>query len=551
MSPRLRSRTLLLWFAFLGSALAAALAVFRLYQTARQEITAQSERVLQQERTQILERIRTATEEIRHTTIAELTSFHVDGLAPSLRKWDEKNELIVGTFQWDAMRGLLATSSLLPHASTPEEIARLWQEFRSQRSSLPKAASREALAVGAFQTFLYPTSDNPLFPSPELGYQSENLDILTHAGRPADPWAGWAGRNDDPAAPWIVWYQAGPDEPVRGCFIDIKAVLQKLRDQPVDPAYARYQLVEARISAPPGAVAPAPGSTERLPELPAYLLTMEHGDLFRQKESNARLTALTAAALFGLFLVGGAALTLYTRRERRDAERKITFVGQVSHELRTPLTSIRMYADLLAQPELLEQKRLKFAQTIGRESARLGVLVERLLALNELERGEKKVAVQPVDLCAVIRETREEMNSSLHASGLVVETDLPEIPTFVLSDHSTLKQALLNLLENAEKYARDGRRLRLKVLANPTLVTVDVADDGPGIPAAIRHRLFEPFVQGGQSLTNKSPGVGLGLSIARGTLRRIGADLVLLETARGATFQLRLPRSPSPVSTLS
>lgn len=543
MSARLRSRTLLLWIVFLVGAIAAGLAIFRLYQTARREITAQSERVLQQERAQVLEQIRASTEEIRRATIAELASFHVDGLAPSLRKWDDKNELIVGTFQWDATRGLLPTSPLPPNAPAPEEIARLWQAFRGRRPTLPKSTRREAFETGAFQIFVYPTSDNPLFPSSELGYQNENLDIVTHAGRPADPWAGWAGRNDDPAAPWIIWYQAGPEEAVRGCLLETTALLQKLRTQPVDTAYVRYALIATPTRPPAGSTSVL---IDRLPELPAYALTWEPGDLFRQKETSARLTALTAAALFGLFLLGAAALTLYTRRERRDAERKITFVGQVSHELRTPLTSIRMYADLLAQPELLEAKRLKFAQTIGRESARLGTLVERLLTLNELERGEKKVAVQGVDLTAVIHETVEEMTASLRAAGLAVELDLPDHAVMVSSDPSTLKQALLNLLENAEKYAREGKRVRIKVVSTSDPVLVEVSDFGPGIPSSIRHRLFEPFVQGGQSLTNKSPGVGLGLSIARGTLRRIGGDLVLLPTDGGATFQLRLPSSPMP-----
>jgi len=539
MAPRLRSRTLLLWISFLVVGIAAALALHRLYQTARQEIAAQSERVIQQERAYILDLIGAYTKEVRRSIIAELASFHVDGLSPSLRKWDDKTELVVGTFIWDAERGFIPTSPPPSRVPPPEELTRLWLDFRDWRAAHPQATHRDPSKTASFRTWVYPTLDNPLFPSPDLGYQSENLDILTHAGQIADPWAGWAGHETDPEAPWVFWYQAGPSAPVRGCFIDVKVILRHLRNQSTDTNYARFALIPASSARTPPT---SHAWIESLAEIPAYFLALDSGDLLHQKESNVRLTALVAAALFSLFILGGAALTLYTRRERRDAERKITFVTQVSHELRTPLTSIRMYADLLGQPELLDQKRLKFAQTIGRESARLGALVERLLALNDLERGEKKITCKPVDLCAVIRETLEERHGSLQAAGLVVETQLPESPAIALSDYSTVKQALLNLLENAEKYAREGGRLRLQVRADSDPLLIEVADLGPGIPRAIRARLFEPFVQGGQTLTNKSPGVGLGLSIARGTLRRVGADLVLLDTEPGATFQLRLPR---------
>jgi signal transduction histidine kinase len=120
--------------------------------------------------------------------------------------------------------------------------------------------------------------------------------------------------------------------------------------------------------------------------------------------------------------------------------------------------------------------------------------------------------------------------------------DLPTASVFAVTDQSTLKQALLNLLDNAAKYAAGGS-VQIKLTENATSVLVTVHDRGPGIPSAIRDRLFEPFVQGGQTLTNKSPGVGLGLSLARGMLRQVGANLVLLESSHGAAFEIRLPKA--------
>lgn len=532
MLARFRSRTILLWSIFALVAVATGLAVHRLYQTAQQEIIAQSERALLQERIKTLNRVQTYTEDVRRSTITELTAFHVDGLGYALRQWDEANEIITGTFQWDPARGFPADWQIPPGGPSRAELVQLWREFREWRQLHPAATHRDPAKTGALQTLAYRTLDNPALPAGDLGYQGENLEILTHAGKRADPWAGWAASDHQPEAPWIFWYQAGPDEAVRGCFVDVRPIMRQLRSEITDTAYARLAFVDASPTNP---------SAVTLPGLPAYRLGADHGDVFHQKDNRTRFTALITALLFSLFLVGAAALMLYTRREARDAERKITFVTQVSHELRTPLTSIRMFADMLAEPEVPDAKRVKFAGTISTESGRLGALIERLLAFNALEKNGKKITCLPLDVAALVHETVAEMNATLLQASLRAETDLPSQPVIASGDHSTLKQALLNLIDNAIKYG--GGTLRITLTTTPTAVLLRVADDGPGIPHAIRDRVFEPFVQGGQTLTNKAPGVGLGLSIARGTLRQAGADLVLLDTASGTTFEIRLPKT--------
>jgi signal transduction histidine kinase len=535
-----RSRSPILWVVFTLAAIATAVAVHRLYSSVRRELSEQGERALQQERTRVHDRGLAYTDEVRRSTVEELAGLHVDGLDHTLRQWDEANDLIVGTFQWDPARGYLPGFGVPPGGPDPAELAKLWQEFRAWRASHPAATSRGPATAGPFLSLVYRTIDNPALPANRLGYQGENLEILAHAGRPVDPWAGWAGRDDNPAAPWVFWYQAGPDAPVRGCLFDVAPVVRQLRSELSDTSYARLDLVAAP---PPGAAGGPPRPAAPLEWLPAYRLAAGHGDIFVEKESSARLTALTVALLFGLFLAGGAMLAIYTRRESRDAERKITFVAQVSHELRTPLTSIRMFADMLAAPELPEAKRARFATHIRNESLRLGALIERLLAFNVIERGGARIACRPVDVAAVIRETVEEMDAALRGAGLKSGLDLPPVPAFAMSDHSTLKQALLNLLDNAIKYAGDGGSVHIRLTADADSVRLRFADRGPGIPRAIRSRLFEPFVQGGRTLTDKTPGVGLGLSIARGMLRQTGGDIVLLASETGAAFEIRLPRA--------
>ncbi len=537
MLARFRSHPFFLWSLFALAATATGLAVHRLYQTAQQEIFAQSARALLQERTKILNRVQAYTEDVRRSTITELAAFHVDGLSQALRQWDEANEIILGTFQWDPSRGF-APEMEIPNGGPPRDaLIAIWREFHTWRTLHPTATIREQTKIDHWQTLAYRTLDNPALPSGDLGYQSENLDIVTHAGHRADPWAGWAASSAAPDAPWIFWYQAGPDEAVRGCFVDMRPIVRQLRREITDTAYARINFVpesSANLSA------------NLLPGLPAFRLTADHGDVFHQKESRTRFTALITAFLFGLFLVGTAALTLYTRREARDAERKITFVTQVSHELRTPLTSIRLFADMLAEPGVTEPKRVKFATTISAESGRLSALIERLLAFNALEKNGKRTSCTALDVTPIVRATVEEMRATLASAGMTAELDLPAGPTLALTDHSTLKQALLNLLDNATKYAREGKIVAVQLHADGEFVFVRVSDHGPGVTPAMRERVFEPFVQGGQTLTTKAPGVGLGLSLARGMLRQAGADLILIDDPSGATFEIRLPKPGAP-----
>ena len=419
MLPRLRLRLFFFWSLFVLAALATGLAVHRLYQTAQQEISAQSERALAQERTKILNRVQSYTDEVRLSIITELASFHVDGLNHALRQWDETNEVVVGTFQWDTTRGFSAGFNPPADAPARDQLVLLWTEFHTWRTLHPTATSRDLATLNGRQILAYRTLDHPAYPATALGYQSENLDILTHDGHRADPWAGWAASSTQPDAPWIFWYQAGPDAPVRGCFVDVRPIVRQLRSEITDTAYAQLAFVNASS---------AHSTAIPLPGLPSHRLTANPGDIFHAKESRTRFTALITALLFGLFLTGAAALTLYTRRASRDAERKITFVTQVSHELRTPLTSIRMFADMLAEPELSDAKRRKFAGTISTESHRLSALIERLLAFNALEKNSRKITCVPVDVSALVRESLDEMHATLLKAGLSVATDLPAEP---------------------------------------------------------------------------------------------------------------------------
>ena len=531
LRPSLR-RLPLFWVLFAIAACAASIVFYRLYATARDEIAAQSAAAVAQEKARAVELVSRYSEEVRRTTIAELAGIHVDGLGRALERWDEANDLVVGTFLWDPERAEAAAAG--PAGTlAPAEVRAQVQRLRAWRAAHPEDQAAPALAVGHFRAMAYPLLGNPQFPDSGLGYQGENLDLLAQAGRVVDPWAGWAGNLAAPTAPWTFWYQPGPDAPVRGCYVDVRPLVQRLRADLAAGGKARVVL-EAWPSDGPDQGKVGAG-------LPAYRMVVAPGETWRAKAGDTRLAGLLGALLLGLFLGAGVLLTLNMRRSAREAERRITFVAQVSHELRTPLTSIRMFADLLGGPAVDEAKRERFAARIADESRRLGGLIERLLAFNALERGVSRVECRAVDVASVVAEVAEEMKTSLAGVGLTLELALPAAVPPAWSDRSVLKQALINLLDNAAKYAPNTGALQVRLAVEPAQLRLVVADRGPGVPAAIRRRVFEPFVQGGRTLTDKSPGLGLGLGIARGLLRQAGGDLVLRDSTAGAVFEIRLP----------
>jgi signal transduction histidine kinase len=532
----LRSRFVLVWIAFLGGSLVAAFALHRLHTTVQRELIERGQSMLEQERSEVQARVKQYAQDLRASTVRALAAFHVEGLAYALRQWDKSEPEILGTFVWSAANGFVNDSALAA-GSSETNISGLWLQFRDWRTRHPSATVSDLARISEYETAHFCLLNSPEFAAAELGYQNENLEILTYEGGTADPWAGWGGNPNNISSPWVIWYQTGPTAPVRGCSVDYTGILTRLRSELKDSNLVRLSIVPSATAAKSGGI---PNLATLSPWLPGYSLLADYGDLFIEKQSSARLTTMAAALLLVLVLVGAAFLSAFSRREATEAERRTTFVTQVSHELRTPLTSIRIFADMLSAPALAEEKRTKYAGSISRESQRLGDLIERLLTFSTLERGKHSPTIAPVDVVGVVEETFDEMETTLAASGIEVQTAFPSAPIIAASDRSTLKQALLNLVDNAVKYAVGTKIIRVSIEQDGALVRLRVGDNGPGVAPSMSVRIFEPFVQGGGILTDKPAGVGLGLSIARGLLRGAGGDLLLLPSTQGALFEIRL-----------
>ncbi|MEZ6036242.1 MAG: HAMP domain-containing sensor histidine kinase [Planctomycetota bacterium] len=256
--------------------------------------------------------------------------------------------------------------------------------------------------------------------------------------------------------------------------------------------------------------------------------------------------------------IGGALLLLFAAsawatlrglsRASAAMRARTDFLTGVTHELKTPIAAMRLIADVLHDDEVAPAQQQRYLEMLAGESARLTTLIDNVLDLGQIERGERAYDLQPDCAADAVRETVHgyEAIATHHGLALTLHEGLATAPAVL--DRGALGQALRNLLENARKYAAAGGRIEVHTERRGDTFAVRVRDFGPGVPEPEREAIFDRFVRGRRQQHGSVPGVGLGLFLSREIARRHGGDLVHVPTAEGtgATFELTLPLSPQP-----
>jgi len=229
---------------------------------------------------------------------------------------------------------------------------------------------------------------------------------------------------------------------------------------------------------------------------------------------------------------------------RQLDEMKDDFLSRVSHELRTPMTSIRSFAELLSDGREMDPARAqRFVTIIDQESRRLTRLLDEILDLSQLERGERSWSpvVFPVD--PLLADAAQVMSGLAERQGVALEVRPTAEALPVLADPDRLKQVVINLLSNAIKFNRNAApRVALWACKGPEGVEIRVADNGPGISGEDRERLFSKFSRGWREDGAGIKGSGLGLAISLNIMRLMGGDLRLERSdSRGSMFLIVLP----------
>ena len=238
-------------------------------------------------------------------------------------------------------------------------------------------------------------------------------------------------------------------------------------------------------------------------------------------------------------------------RLRELDKAKDNFISTTSHELRTPLTSIRAFSEMLFEdPEMDLDSRRKFLGIIVTETERLTRLINQILDMAKLQSGEVDWVAGTVAVNDVIDEAVNAMDGLARERQVRVMVDLPETSPSVLVDRDRLMQVLLNLLSNALKFVPEGAGLvRVRAERDGDEVFFTVEDNGLGIAHGEEELVFEKFRQGGNSLTDKPKGTGLGLPISREIVQYFGGRLWVESAATedglgGARFVFSLPVAP-------
>jgi signal transduction histidine kinase len=270
--------------------------------------------------------------------------------------------------------------------------------------------------------------------------------------------------------------------------------------------------------------------TEREGEDIAYRATLDFGfgDLLLDFKDNPVLISGQISELrrwyFAIVVIVLLAVTLglvslwrHAQAQIKLAQKKDDFISAVSHELRTPLTSIRMYSEMLERDWVKSGDKLaEYYKSMRQESERLSRLIENVLDFSRIQRGRKKYTFSFGDLNECIEGVVEMMRPYAIQHGFSIRTDLEQLKQTAF-DSDAVKQIVVNLLDNAIKYARntDDKTVTVRTKSDSQYVFIEVEDHGPGVPHRQRKKIFEEFYRTEAEATRETNGTGLGLALVK------------------------------------
>jgi signal transduction histidine kinase len=250
------------------------------------------------------------------------------------------------------------------------------------------------------------------------------------------------------------------------------------------------------------------------------------------------ITVVLLAVTLGL-----TSLWLNARAQLKLAQKKDDFLSAVSHELRTPLTSIRMYSEMLEKNWVKSKDKLaEYYRSMRQESERLSRLIENVLDFSRIQRKQKKYAFKLGDINNCIGNVVEMMTPYAQQNGFSIKQEFGQLGQTTF-DSDSVTQIVVNLLDNAVKYARSAadKTILIRTKRDRQFVVIEVEDHGPGIPHWQRKKVFEEFYRIGAESTRETTGTGLGLALVKKFAQaHNGFVEILTAKPTGAIFRVAL-----------
>lgn len=337
-------------------------------------------------------------------------------------------------------------------------------------------------------------------------------------------------------------------EPLPRCFVE--PVLPQAEHRRIaDKAEALLRVLSDRAAVEPMMMT----SNGRAAHLAVPLISLDEltGVLLVERDAGAydvqdlQLLSVVGAQLGAYF----ATLRLHDHERkvsealRKTIARRTQFLGLLSHELRNPLAPIGNALHVLEHVGADSEQATRARAVISRQFGHLSRLVNDLLDATRVTGGKVRVERTPVDVAGVVQRTVDDHRSLFAEAGIELAVQLPPAPVWVDGDPVRLSQVVGNLLVNAAKFSRAGGLTEVAVQREGAAALVRIRDDGVGISADVLKRLFEPFVQGDDTLERSRGGLGLGLALAKELVELHGGTIEARSAGSGcgAEFLIRLP----------
>jgi signal transduction histidine kinase/ActR/RegA family two-component response regulator len=249
---------------------------------------------------------------------------------------------------------------------------------------------------------------------------------------------------------------------------------------------------------------------------------------------------------------GRVALQHAMEEAERANTAKSDFVSRMSHELRTPLNVVLGFGQILEMKATLDDGDREAVEHILKAGHHLLGLINEVLDLATIESGRMAISPEPVEVAELVSEALALIRPLADDRSVRLTAELEPCQRHVIADRQRLKQVLLNLYSNAVKYNRDGGEMAVSCAeVAPGRLRLQVRDTGPGVPAALMDRLFEPFDRLGAE-SRHIEGTGLGLALSRQLVELMGGEIgVESREGEGSVFWVELAITHPPGSALA
>ncbi len=251
--------------------------------------------------------------------------------------------------------------------------------------------------------------------------------------------------------------------------------------------------------------------------------------------------------LFAGVIAGSAVYLTFAIKAVNLTRRQSNFIDSVTHELKSPIASLKLYLQTLNMREVSEDERRKFLEFMMDDVERLDSLINHVLDAGYTAQSNKLELLEAIDLGNLLRQCARLVAARYRIPEDTIQLDLE--PCEIRGERIDLVMIFRNLIDNAVKYAGDPAIVSVKLRVSNNFGIITIADNGPGIPAELRSKVYARFVRLGDELQREKPGTGLGLHIVNTLLKRARGKIKISDNTQedsGTVFEVKLPGAYRP-----